>query len=1202
MKHISIRVPWHDNNWQGTICKCPSDNPFCLTLKNIADSKNNGKEDVLSGKEWCDFPSLKSKEPPACLGENGGFMNKKAYKRVFKHVYAWGDTPHTNLLPTTLEIPPYTFTGIPFRYLNLEIQKELDEKLPQLAKDEPSPFKKSSWVYGSQRQYDILNWFRSNIQANQSLVVAYCKNNNPIDDDSKRMIVGLGEITKVHKIYDYDVKPDFNSNYPFWEVLMEHSIRPDLKESKGFLLPYKEYLDLSEEFIKAKTGKTKYQILDEIKFTLNKVDNNTKIFNELSYGCEYISNHSMLIILNAARKCVEAVISHGLVGGDWQRQLLWIDEQISKVKEMIGPFPSFAEALRAIGVNYAYLIEQDLRNNGFCRTKDNPWKAFEKLIDGKIVLNGAVYQSEMKNYKQAWKYCTVASKQLLELLSRFEISAEIIEEWLEQSDRYNDVIENPYLISEECDLNYGNYITTEMIDLGVIADVSIQGDWIPQEPSVLTSKIDKRRIRSLVIHKLKLQLLEGDTLLSIAEIEEYVKAILGKDDLILPIGYFATTKEFMEQGSLVYVDSTMQLKEYNDIETFLRKIFKARTQKTVKIPIVENWDSIVKKSIKQYDPKNPRSCAAVTDQVKAVEMFSKYKMSVLTGAAGTGKTAVVQAFLSSSQIQNEGVLLLAPTGKARVRLANMSNGVQAKTIAQFLTRQRFFDWNYMEAYVPEDYKSKQFAGALNVIVDECSMITSKDMFVLLKALDLGKINRVIFIGDPYQLPPIGAGKPFADLCNYLGKDGEGNHDALTHLQTVVRTIQTGESDVLNLASWFAGDKPYKSADEVIEKIIQNKLTNDLEVYKWKDASELKDKLREVLEKELPNAELSLDKRIQKSIGLDDINYACENPEVVEQFQILSPVKNPVWGTLQLNSYMQEWVGHKKGQYSMEIIPEFVAYADKVIQLVNEKRYAYKAKQKLLLSNGQIGFAKYANKDNASIVFSGYPNDSFTYYPPSADGADSPIELAYAITIHKSQGSDFDTVLVVLPKNGRILSRELIYTALTRAKKRLILLVEDNFQWVMEYSKPQNSELAKRNSNLLKFSVRTDKVNNPYPEGLIHITKDHKLLVRSKSEVIIANELINAGLEFEYEKLLEENGSHRIPDFTFVDAAGETIIWEHLGMLSNPAYKESWERKLKFYHSIGFKEGENLFTTEDHENGAIDTTEVMAVIDKIKDLL
>ncbi|MBP5584234.1 MAG: ATP-binding domain-containing protein, partial [Bacteroidales bacterium] len=242
------------------------------------------------------------------------------------------------------------------------------------------------------------------------------------------------------------------------------------------------------------------------------------------------------------------------------------------------------------------------------------------------------------------------------------------------------------------------------------------------------------------------------------------------------------------------------------------------------------------------------------------------------------------------------------------------------------------------------------------------------------------------------------------------------------------------------------------------------------------------------------------------------------------------------------------------------------------------------------------------KNGAGVTFSGYPNKTFSYYPNTSENADSPIELAYAITIHKSQGSDFDTVLVVLPKNGRILSRELIYTALTRAKKRLILLVEDNFQWIMEYSKPQNSELAMRNSNLLKFSVRTDKVNDPYPEGLIHITKDHKLLVRSKSEVIIANELINAGLEFEYEKLLEENGSHRIPDFTFVDAAGETIIWEHLGMLSNPAYKESWERKLKFYHSIGFKEGENLFTTEDHENGAIDTTEVMAVIEKIKNLL
>lgn len=211
-------------------------------------------------------------------------------------------------------------------------------------------------------------------------------------------------------------------------------------------------------------------------------------------------------------------------------------------------------------------------------------------------------------------------------------------------------------------------------------------------------------------------------------------------------------------------------------------------------------------------------------------------------------------------------------------------------------------------------------------------------------------------------------------------------------------------------------------------------------------------------------------------------------------------------------------------------------------------------------------------------------------------------MAYAITIHKSQGSDFDTVLVVLPKSGRILSRELIYTALTRARKKLILLIQDNISWLIEYTKPQMSVLAKRNTNLFSTSVREDISNIPYAEGLIHTTLKPGLIVRSKSEVIIANMLYERGIDFEYERMIEDNGRRCIPDFTFEDASGDTILWEHLGMLDNPAYKESWEKKRDFYKSIGYIEGVNLFTTVDHENGSIDSTEIAAIVDKLEDLI
>ena len=239
---------------------------------------------------------------------------------------------------------------------------------------------------------------------------------------------------------------------------------------------------------------------------------------------------------------------------------------------------------------------------------------------------------------------------------------------------------------------------------------------------------------------------------------------------------------------------------------------------------------------------------------------------------------------------------------------------------------------------------------------------------------------------------------------------------------------------------------------------------------------------------------------------------------------------------------------------------------------------------------------------ANVVFSGLPKETFTYYPSQADDKDSVLELAYAITIHKSQGSDFNTVLVVLPKTGKILSRELIYTALTRAKSKLILMVQDNIPWLMEFTKPQQSVLGRRNSNLFSYSVREDTAAIPFVEGLIHTTAKPGLIVRSKSEVIIANLLYNKKIEFEYEKMIKENNHRCIPDFTFEDASGDIIIWEHLGMLDNPAYRTSWERKLAFYESIGFVEGENLFTTRDHEDGSIHTDEIEKVIEQIEELI
>ena len=1188
MKHISIRVPWHDKKWNGHVCDCPTNNPFCMILKNICKDKNCEKEERVASKEW---RSLSVDDLPACKGENGGFMNERSYKRKFTHVYQYNesDIPQTKLKPTTIEIPEYSYFGIPFRYMSRDRSDYLNERFPYFAPDEKAPFP-TRWTFGRQRQYDILKWFRSNIVVGESLVTFYCKNSNPIDDDSRRIIIGLGEVCTISPILEYD--STIKKTYPFWELMMSHTIRKDLKKSKGFLLPYHEYLELDETVIREKTGLSKNQAIQDIKLTLDKLGDSEKILDELSYGCDYVSDHSMLIILNAARQCIENVKRHGLVGGDWSRQLRWIDEKIAQVKSLTGPFPSFAEGLRTLGFNYAYLIEQDLRNNGFCKVKDNPWEAFDKLLNGKIKIDGAAYNAELSRYRKVWVSITDDSKQVLELLTRFEIDSDIMSEWFNDPDWYEDLIANPYLLSEES--KFGK-VTPEMVDLGVISDPDIQGNYTPMKPSCIDTKIDERRIRAYIVYKLNAMSYEGDTLVSIQEMNDYINEVLSHENMKLPVHFFMTYKEFMGQKLSYINDMAFQLWEFNEMESFLRSVFKARTQRNVKTPLCEDWNSKVK-SVAGYDENDERSVSAAETQIRALEMFANKRLCVLTGAAGTGKTSVVEAFLKCQQIQNEGVLLLAPTGKARVKLGKQSSYGEALTIAQFLTRQGYFDWENMMPSIPEE--ENKYSRSKNIIIDECSMLTTRDFYVLLKSVDLTVINRIILIGDPYQLPPIGDGRTFSDLCNYLRNNIP---DAITSLSIVVRTIHTGDSDILALASWFSGTKPAKNADQIFDRIQKGDLHGDLSVYTWQDESVLKETIIKILDKELDNKKLSLKERIKEAIGIDDINVAKANPGVVEGFQVLSPVKNPVWGTYQLNNYFQDLVESNKMMYSTMITPNHFYFGDKVIQLKNLRMTSYPSRKEKQLSNGQIGFVSFANKDSAQVYFSGISNEKFYFKPQKNEDSEQIIDLAYAITIHKSQGSDFNTTLIVLPKRGLILSRELIYTALTRAKKKVILLIEDNMQWLMEYSKPQQSILARRNTNLFEYSVREEKISIPYVEGLIHKTLSGTI-VRSKSEVIIADALYNEGVKFEYEKLMGENGHRCIPDFTFEDPSGDTIIWEHLGLLDNPSYKASWEKKHSFYNSIGFKDDVNLFTTCDHEGGSIDSNEIQKVVDRIKEIV
>ena len=153
-----------------------------------------------------------------------------------------------------------------------------------------------------------------------------------------------------------------------------------------------------------------------------------------------------------------------------------------------------------------------------------------------------------------------------------------------------------------------------------------------------------------------------------------------------------------------------------------------------------------------------------------------------------------------------------------------------------------------------------------------------------------------------------------------------------------------------------------------------------------------------------------------------------------------------------------------------------------------------------------------------------------------------------------------------------MSRELLYTALTRSRSRLVLLLEgSDATFLYDLTKPERSETARRNTNLFSPGVRDDADDVPYAEHLVHRTIRGEL-VRSKSELVIANFLHSIGLPYIYERELPgtvDNDRLR-PDFSFIDDAGDVILWEHLGMLDRPGYAEGWDWKRAWYARNGYR--------------------------------
>jgi ATP-dependent exoDNAse (exonuclease V) alpha subunit len=1234
-QHLSIRIPWKDNGYDGLVCDKPCYNNACLRLKNIAESRDDARETELAG-----CPMIGHEAEIPCVSEGGAFMSSVSHKKTAVHPYKKNNPKtHGHFLETELVYPPFSLPARPFGWTMRRKGNDNDNigtlnQMHNIAYDasrEPYLGFDTNWVQDAANQRAIFKSFYRNVEPKKSLVIPYAKQ-VPFIEDTKRVVVGIGFVESVTEPPEHNHTNEGPLRSILWETMIGHSIRDDRKD--GFLLPYREMMEYAEE----------HPDFDMRSVTVFAEDD---YFEEFSYATEQLSYDAVINVLLQAIK-VLGVVKQCIPGSSkWDECIAWANARLADVWKDRGAFPGAGIMLCAMEFKYGILIAQEVKSSL------NDGDSFIEKLEQSIAapqdyLSADIAESIGKTEQNAFIKLNGERKALFWLLARFSLSLDQAfvlyhrEIKLDCSDI--EILENPYLVFEQTRILEEHIrIPLRSVDMAVFPPREMRNiDPLPA-PSAVAFENDERRIRAIAVSVLERQAENGHTVYPqndlVADINELPLdpycSVSG--DILDSLADFFTPEIIpveMKNGGTAY-----QLVRMHEHDEVIRNAVNKRIGGK-RHEVNEDWSKIVNEAFDEIKAlssiadtgEQERERTARREKTAILKELAESRLSVLIGGAGTGKTTLLALLCKSPQIQNGGVLLLAPTGKARVRMtqAMSRQGVSfdAKTVAQFLIRNERYDYATM-SYHLSNADAKDVPNT--VIIDECSMLTEEMFGALMQTLGKGKAQRVIFVGDPNQLPPIGAGRPFVDLVNHLKKDisifprvGTG-YGELTITRRQQNDDGTERFDTM-LAEWYA-DTDAELDSEIFTKLQANQCGGNIAFKPWKTAEELEQLILETVAEETgmddpddrANFNLSLGGTI--SGGWAYFNIGCAAS--AENWQILAPVRNLPHGVQNINrlihtKYRRDYIDlavkddfwNRKIPYPMGT--EGIVYGDKVINVRNKKHKAYPDDEAAMhyVANGEIGIAQatWAKKgdDKANrkaklkhlkVEYSSQPRYVYSYTKSEfGEESDALLELAYALTVHKAQGSEFDKVILVISEPCGLLSKELLYTAITRQRTRLVILYNDEAYRLRNYSSKAYSDIARRFTNLFEKPEIVEYQKKFYENNLIHKTARGEL-VRSKSEVIIADALFDINIDYVYEKELSlGDDGIKSPDFTIEDAeSGALFYWEHCGMMTDDNYRRRWNAKRDIYAKHGIVEGENLIVSYDNANGSIDSQEIRKLI-------
>lgn len=366
-------------------------------------------------------------------------------------------------------------------------------------------------------------------------------------------------------------------------------------------------------------------------------------------------------------------------------------------------------------------------------------------------------------------------------------------------------------------------------------------------------------------------------------------------------------------------------------------------------------------------------------QKEAIKACLHHGVLVLTGGPGTGKTTVIKGILSILKAQGLKIRLAAPTGRAAKRLSE-TTGQKALTIHRLLEANNLAQDDNLQLGFSKDIDDQLDADV--IILDEVSMVDIVLMHHFLNAVPDG--CRIILVGDTDQLPAVGPGSVLKDIIR-------SQKVPAIRLDEIFRQAQTSMI-IQNAHIINAGRLPDL-----------RKQYSDFVFYELNDDTSITQKILDLCTKDLPH----------------------EGFDVLKDVQILSPMHRFLCGVENLNLMLQEQLNPKKNQDELKYSSQTFRVGDKVMHIRNNY-------QKNVF-NGDIGFIQDVNNEKLTV-------DYFDHIVTYEKNELNELTLAYASSVHKSQGSEYKVVIIPLSTSHYImLQRNLLYTAITRAKQKVIII-------------------------------------------------------------------------------------------------------------------------------------------------------------------